>query len=147
MTVCVDSSIALKWVLQEDGSEEAERLLARWQQEQQKMVAPAHFYVEISSVLRQRTLRTGSDHLEPGEALDALVILLDSGVMIHSSLPNLCCRALSLAEELGQPTTYDAHYLALAESEGCEFWTADDRLYQAVRERFPWVRLLGESLT
>lgn len=145
MTVCIDSSIALKWVLLEDGSEEAERLLARWQQERHEMVAPAHFYVEISSVLRQRTLRIGSDHLDPGEALDALITLLDADVTIHSSRPELHCRALSLAAELGQPTTYDAHYLALAESEGCEFWTADDRLYRAVRERLPWVRLLGES--
>lgn len=145
MTVCVDSSIALKWVLMENGSEEAERLLARWLQERCEMVAPAHFFVEISSVLRQRTLRTGSDHLDPSEALDALLALLDANVTIRSSQAELHCRALSLAAELGLPTTYDAHYLALAESQGCDFWTADERLYRAVRERLPWVRILGES--
>jgi hypothetical protein len=31
------------------------------------------------------------------------------------------------------PATYDAHYLALAERENCEFWTADTRLFNAIK--------------
>ncbi len=40
--------------------------------------------------------------------------------------------------------SYDAHYLALAEHLGCEFWTADKRLHNAVHEKLPWVRGLGD---
>lgn len=36
--------------------------------------------------------------------------------------------ALDLAERLSLSATYDAHYLALAEWLGAEFWTADQRL-------------------
>ncbi|MFQ6099728.1 MAG: type II toxin-antitoxin system VapC family toxin [Anaerolineae bacterium] len=42
------------------------------------------------------------------------------------------------------PTAYDAHYLALAEMFDCEFWTADRRLYNAVKEELHWVKYLGD---
>jgi predicted nucleic acid-binding protein len=43
----------------------------------------------------------------------------------------------------GQPR-YDAHYLALAEMMEGEFRTADERLYNAVRDDFPNIRWLGD---
>ena len=36
----------------------------------------------------------------------------------------------------------DAHYLALAQRLGAEFWTADRRLVQAVQATLPWVNLV-----
>lgn len=36
-------------------------------------------------------------------------------------------------------------YLALTEIVGGEFWTADERLYNAIREAFPVIRWLGET--
>lgn len=44
-----------------------------------------------------------------------------------------------------RPTAYDAHYLALAEYAGCAFWTADQRLFDAVRRQLDWVHWLGEN--
>jgi predicted nucleic acid-binding protein len=52
-------------------------------------------------------------------------------------------RSLALAAELDIASAYDAHYLALAEELDCELWTADSRLYNAVRDRFPRIRMLG----
>jgi len=49
-----------------------------------------------------------------------------------------------LATHFNRPTAYDAHYLALAEMLGCEFWTADRRLYNAVKEELPWVKWLSD---
>jgi hypothetical protein len=40
----------------------------------------------------------------------------------------------------------DARYLALAERESCEYWTADERLWNSVRAQLGWVRWLGEYL-
>jgi predicted nucleic acid-binding protein len=144
MTVCVDSSLALKWVLAEDASQIAEQLLVQWRGSGEKIIAPPHFYVEIASVLRQRTLRIDSDRLELEDSRKALVYLLSVEIAIHHS-PALHQRALDLAIELGQPTTYDTHYLALAEHEMCEFWTADKRLYRAARDRFPMIRFLADD--
>lgn len=38
----------------------------------------------------------------------------------------------------------NAHYLALAERENCEFWTADTRLFNAINGKLPWVHKLEE---
>ena len=38
-------------------------------------------------------------------------------------------RAWEIATDFGFATVYDATYLALAELQGCEFWTADERLF------------------
>ncbi len=50
---------------------------------------------------------------------------------------------MAIAQALNLPTIYDALYLALARDHGCEFWTADERLYNAVRDRLPWVHWIG----
>jgi predicted nucleic acid-binding protein len=52
-------------------------------------------------------------------------------------------RGYELAEEFNRPTAYDAQYLALAERLSCEFWTADERLFNAVSVQLASVRWLG----
>jgi predicted nucleic acid-binding protein len=52
-------------------------------------------------------------------------------------------RAWQLAADFNRPTAYDTHYLALAEHFGCPFWTADQKLFNAVRENLAWVNFLG----
>jgi hypothetical protein len=45
---------------------------------------------------------------------------------------------------LGLPTTYDAHYLALAEHLCCRLWPDDQHLIQRVTDSLPFVRWLGD---
>jgi hypothetical protein len=52
-----------------------------------------------------------------------------------------------LAHQFSLLATYDAHYLALAESHNCEFWTADTRLLRAVGDKLSWVRTLDDYRT
>jgi predicted nucleic acid-binding protein len=83
--------------------------------------------------------------LLPKEASDALEAVLGLGIDLRSD-GELHSRALAMAGKLGPAAAYDAHhvahYLALAERLGVEFWTADRRLQQAVGATLPWVRLL-----
>ena len=51
-------------------------------------------------------------------------------------------RALALAERFSLRAAYDAHYLALAEWLGGEFWTADAALVRVVGAALPWVHLV-----
>jgi len=53
--------------------------------------------------------------------------------------------AYELAEEFNRSRAYDAQYLALAQRFSCDFWTADERLFNAVKDRFPGIRWLGNS--
>jgi predicted nucleic acid-binding protein len=52
-------------------------------------------------------------------------------------------RAVTLTRQFNRPATYDSHYLAIAEEMRIEFWTMDQRLYNAVKHHVPWIRLLG----
>jgi predicted nucleic acid-binding protein len=56
-------------------------------------------------------------------------------------------RALDLAEKLSLPAAYDAHYLALVELLGGEFWTADGQLARTVQASLPWVHLVESTAT
>jgi len=49
----------------------------------------------------------------------------------------------ALAAQFNRPAAYDSQYLAVAERLGCEFWTADERLYNAVKTHLSWVKWLG----
>ena len=56
---------------------------------------------------------------------------------------SLLKRAYELATQYNRPTAYDSQYLAVAERLNCEFWTADERLANAVGNDLSWVRWVG----
>ena len=78
--------------------------------------------------------------------MEAAVRLLDgllaSGIELREP-PGIHTIALQLADQLQQGAAYDAHYLALAEIPGREFWTADERFNLAATSSFNQVRWLG----
>jgi predicted nucleic acid-binding protein len=140
VTVVVDASVAVKWVLSEEGSEDALDLRDYWRDTGETVVAPPIFAAEVTNVLYQRVRRR-----EIGEA-DALAMLelLLLAVVVREP-PDLYGKVVRLANELSLTATYDALYLGTAESERCEVWTADKRLVNSVRPWFPLVRLVGEQ--
>jgi predicted nucleic acid-binding protein len=52
--------------------------------------------------------------------------------------------AWELAKQFSRPQIYDATYLAVAQINDCDFWTADEKLYNVVRDELDWVRWLGD---
>lgn len=137
--VCVDASLVLKLVLAEADSDRAYRLWQSWMEADTEVLAPEHMAFEATSVIRNHVYR-GLISSETGRrAFDALHA--QAITLIPSRLLNV--RAWELAEQFGRPTAYDAYYLALAEALGCELWTADQRLVNAVRQTLHWVKWLG----
>lgn len=51
--------------------------------------------------------------------------------------------AHELAEQYNCPRAYGAQHLTLLHRLSCEFWTADECLFNAVKDRFPGIRWLG----
>jgi predicted nucleic acid-binding protein len=132
--------VVLKLFLAEPDSEAADALWQSFARADVEVVAPMHLAYEVTAVIRNRVHRR---LLEPGDADEALRTFLTLPVTLHPPEPHHR-RAWQLAAEFGRPTTYDVYYLALAEALGCDLWTADERLYNAVHESLPWVRLLGQ---
>ena len=139
MTVVVDATVPLQWVLQEQDTDAALALWDRWQESDERVVVPPLFKSEVTNVLYQMVRQ---DSLGPADATDLLGFLLSSVATVEH--PSLYHSALSLASELALGSANDGVYLALAESEECDMWTADRRLYWSVRERLSYVHSVGE---
>ncbi len=115
------------------------RAIREWFTQQAKIVVPALWVYEVTSVVYQYGRQKAVD---PRQALS---IVLDTPDEIVHSDGALAMAALTWAERLGQAKAYDAFYLALAERLGAEFWTGDRRLYNRARQvGADFVRFLGE---
>ena len=140
--VVVDASLALKWVLSEADSNTAITLLQRWNTDNMEIIAPALFTYEATNILYRQVV---TDKLSYEEVKKLLTKLLSIGILLNfAEHREISIRAMELSHRFGLPAAYDAHYLALAEHEKCEYWTADSRLCNAVKDKLPWVRQLSE---
>jgi len=121
MTIVVDASIALKWVLDEQGSAAAEELL------EEDLAAPSLWLLEAANALWRRTVRGELTAAEATERLAELSKAPVASVPLEQDLPE----AMHLARQLNHPV-YDCLYLALAKRLGTYVVTADTRFGQAV---------------
>jgi len=140
--VVVDASLALKWIEPEPYSTEALALLEDWRARDRKLLAPALFAYEATNGLAKR-IRRGQLTVEIAKR--RLAALLEDGPALEQGVA-INLRALEIMERFTLPSAYDAHYLALAEAQQCECWTADERLWNTVRKELPWVRWIGERV-
>lgn len=124
MTLVVDASVALKWVLLEEDRERALALLA-----EDELIAPDLLHVECANAL---TMRVRRGLISPVDARDALQVILNTPVLIRTSA-SLVAKALDLSIELGR-SAYDSLYLALALAEGAILVTADGKFASAVEQ-------------
>ena len=141
--VVVDASLAIKWLVSEEQSDEAQAISRSWAADGVQAAAPYLMPVEVANALHRRVVR---GELTVEDAIRLLKHLLASGIEL-SDAPALHVRALQLASQLSQGAVYDAQYLALAETLGCDFWTADERFYRAAISVVSNVRWLGEFAT
>ena len=101
-------------------------------------LAPTLWMYEITSTV-QKLCHFG--HISASEAESALALMADFAIELAQPDFRLARRALDWSRRLNRASAYDSFYLALAEERGCDLWTADSRLANAVKER--WVRLLA----
>jgi predicted nucleic acid-binding protein len=136
VSVVVDASVALKWVLDEPGSDAAAALL------NEDLVAPALWLVEAANALWRRARR---GEISRDEAMERLSELYNAPVTTTSIEDDLVA-AGELANALGHPV-YNCVYLALARRENTWVITADRRFHAVVDQSADFrglVRLLGE---
>lgn len=138
--ICVDASVAVKWILDEDYAAQARLLLGAAVNQPEPMIAPTLLAGEVANTLRQRQ-RRGLATL--AEARSLLADFLGLPVALYAPV-EMYDRALVLADEYGLAAAYDACYVALAEAFGAIFWTADERLLRALRGRLSFVRWIGD---
>ncbi len=128
MSIVIDASVALKWVLDEPGREAADALL------EEELVAPALWLLEAANALWQRTQ---SGEISAEEARERLTELYNAPVTTMTIEDDLIAAA-DLANTLAHPV-YDCLYLAMAIRENTHVVTADSRFHAAV-DRSPTLK-------
>lgn len=113
----IDASIAIKWVVKEDGTEEA--LLLR----QKSLFAPDLLIAECANILWKKVRR---NELTEAEAILAARLLQRADIRLEPMQP-LLEPATRISLALNHPA-YDCMYLATAEMLSCRLVTADERL-------------------
>ena len=121
MTIVIDASVAVKWVVDERGTDAALAL------RDQQLIAPALWLAEAANAL-WRHVRLGE--MVSGEALARIAELTKAPVASFAIEPQVP-RALQIATEIGHPV-YDCLYLALALDRGAIVVTDDRRFAAAV---------------
>ena len=122
MTIVVDASVALKWRVDEYGSEAAIVLRA-----ENDVAAPDLLLIECRNALLTKT-RRGELAVEDARRAEAEIDAV--GLDIVASTP-LLPHAFALALDLGQPI-YDCIYLSAAMFMDSRLVTADRRFAEAV---------------
>lgn len=129
MTIVVDASVVVKFLIKELLSDEASRLL----ESDEALIAPAHFLGEVGEVLMRR-MRAGQ--IAPQQLHDAATLAMQSVTVVP--LEGVFEAAVSVASE-ARVSFYDALYVAVAELLDTIVVTADARLVGHV-DRTRWSR-------
>lgn len=121
MSLVIDASVALKWVLDEPGADAAAALRS------ESLIAPELWLVEAANALWRRTRR---GEMSDEQAKERLVVLLAAPVTAAPIERDLLAAA-DLADTLAHPV-YDCLYLAMAIRENTQVITADRRFHAVV---------------
>lgn len=121
----VDASVAVKWLVAEELSEEAAALLDT----RCTLLAPDLLFAEATSAL---TTKHRHGEISGKELAELVDLLRTAPVATPLSMRQLAASSARLAVDLGHPV-YDCFYLALAIHEDYPVVTADTRFYEKVR--------------
>ena len=118
----IDASIAVKWVVEENGTSEALALL-----HSARLIAPDLLVPECANVLWKKAQR---DELSKEEAILASRLLQGAQIELLPTR-SLLESTTRFAIELAHPA-YDCVYLALAVENKCRYVTADERFLRKI---------------
>ena len=123
-TLVIDASIAVKWVVEEDGTPEALAL-----QQKAKLIAPELLVAECANILWKKVRR---GELLKGEALVAARLLQGAEIELLPTR-SLFEAATRMSIEIDHPA-YDCLYLALAVEKKCQLVSADERFLRKLHQ-------------
>ena len=134
MRYVLDSSVAICWVIPRPLSPKALLLRDECRQQIHELIAPSVFPHEIASALtkseRQKLIPVGDARPLSRDVLSTSPVLHGTGPIFY--------RAIDISSQT-RSGFYDCLYVALAEWEGIEFVTTDDKLLKNLQARFPFV--------
>jgi predicted nucleic acid-binding protein len=136
MKYVLDASVGLKIVMNETDTDKAFRVRDDFRNSVIELIAPDYYVIEAAHALTKAERR--GFVTEPGILWDDL--MLDCPDLFHS-IP-LMVRAIEISRQF-RHAAYDCLYVALAEREGCELLTADQKLINKLQGALPFIKSLA----
>ncbi len=130
----VDACFSGAWVLPDESSKEAERVLRAALNGQIALVAPDLWHYEICNLLTTACRR---GRIEEDRALEALALLHDIPIHYYDHRDPLPRKRVVLLAARFKLSAYDASYLELADRLQCSLCTLDEKLREASRQITP----------
>lgn len=143
--ICLDTSVLVKFLTGEEGSDKATVLIQRVIQDRQLVVLPAFAWAEVGSVLRKKRRR---GELAVQEADDLWLEFRQFPGVEYLGDEAIMDRTWKISRHFDLPTLYDAAFMAVAEvvaervGEECEYWTTDQKLVNALGGKREYVKYL-----
>jgi predicted nucleic acid-binding protein len=137
-SLVVDASFTIRLILPDPQRHAYRSQAEHWLKEGYQLHAPTVWVYEVASALCKSTF---FGLLTDEEAERSMAVLEELPIELVPPDTEQNRRAFAWTRRLNRAAAYDSFYLAVAESLGCELWTADQRLSNAVD--LPWVRLAG----
>lgn len=121
MNFVIDASVAIKWFVEEDLSEQAWHVLGSGQ----RLLAPAFLRVEVSNIIWKKTVRGEIGREQASLILERIALPSFISEFIQDEV--LLETALTRAIDLKHPI-YDCLYIACTEAVEATLVTSDERL-------------------
>lgn len=137
----VDASVAAKWFLPEPHKDKAERLLREFLDQTVELIAPDLIVSEVGNTLWKRHVLIRD--ISAQQATDGFSYFLAIGIPLLQPSAKVAATALDIAIQ-ERHRIYDTLYVALAAERGCDFITADEKLVNKLKGKFPFIRWLGD---
>ncbi len=132
----LDTNVIVKWFLEEEGSDRAEKYLNALTDGTGRVLVPSSVFYEIANVFWVRR----RDALEEEKATRLWAEVEELPLEV-TDWTELLPQGISFAYQ-NEVSPYDAVFVVLAEEHGCDLITADHPLWQRVHEECPWVKEL-----
>ena len=134
MRYVLDASVALCWVIPRPLTPKAIRLRDEYHRRIHELLAPAIFIDEVAGAL---TKAERQKDIAVGQAIPLYAKVMNSPPILipHASL---VARAIDISSRT-RSGYYDCLYVALAEREGCELVTADQKSINNLAPHFPFI--------
>jgi predicted nucleic acid-binding protein len=136
--VVIDASLAIKWVIEEEGTKTALALRDKWKEEDAYLCAPDFMLVELHSIIWKKLLR---GLVQPTDPIIGQTPTF--GLDLNWTSTQFLLTSAFLLAIQHRVSIYDALYAALAQSLQAPLYTADQSLVEKLKNSTVAVQTFG----
>jgi predicted nucleic acid-binding protein len=142
MKYVIDASTAFQWEVPEPRSSKAIQLREDYRNGVHELLSPDIFPAEVGNAL---IVAERKGRITPGQFGVRLAAILASCPNLHETRPLIAraCVVIASVTSGFRVSFYDALYVALAQREGCDLVSGDEKLVRNMAPDYPFIKSLS----